>query len=147
MGKKGVHLNSAVRTEALTSAADWTVIGPGVNYLGFCRLAGCPVRGKSVSCQRGLGSHVVNDDISSDMVRCPKCGAPFEVVEIALYRCRARVVSHAQPPVEDHYEAAGSDVIKLGSDGKATGGAGGSPTGCLVEIITKKLDSERCAIS
>lgn len=44
--------------------------------------------------------------------RCPKCGAPFEVVEIALYRCRARVVSHAQPPVEDHYEAAGSDVIK-----------------------------------
>uniref|UniRef100_A0A7S1J3Y5 Uncharacterized protein n=1 Tax=Eutreptiella gymnastica TaxID=73025 RepID=A0A7S1J3Y5_9EUGL len=153
MGKKGLNLNSVSRTEAIEGDTDYMIVEPGLNYLGFCKGEKCVASNKSVVCRRGHGSHMVNEDVTHDKVLCPKCHLPFEVAEIALYRCKAKVTIHDHQSTTDAYECKGKEVVKLGARGELKDGnsnakkvSSRNSADCLLEITTKPLQEDKCTI-
>uniref|UniRef100_A0A7S4C774 Uncharacterized protein n=1 Tax=Eutreptiella gymnastica TaxID=73025 RepID=A0A7S4C774_9EUGL len=147
MGKKGISLDHVHRGEAHEGDTDWTIVRPGLNYVGFCKNQSCPVKNHSVVCNRGHGSHLVNDDVTNDVPKCPKCSTAFALSEICLYQCRAKVVVHGHDSTTDRYEAKGSETIMLGSGGQPKGAKEVRRSGeCLVEITTKAVGLDACVV-
>jgi len=149
MGKKGIAIDGVRRTAAVQAVNDFSAVAPGLNYLGRCQNAACPAHKKSVARQRGMGSSVVNDDVSSDVLKCPKCHTPFELTEIALYQCTATVIVHSHDSTTTTHVAEGNEVVRLGSNGKAPGSDPLPRTSgdCLVEIVTRRSGRRDCIIA
>ena len=93
----------------------YNIINPGLSYLGICRERGCEALGRSVVCNRGHGSHLVNEDIMMENVKCPCCRKPFVMETIALFCCTATVVAHHQQEETTAVEAKGMEIVKFGA--------------------------------
>ena len=117
------------------------IIRPGLSYLGICRQHGCPALGCSVVCNRGHGDHLVNDDIMTEVVKCPLCQKPFVLETIALFQCTGAITAHHQQEESTAVEAKGMEIVKFG----ARNSAKFNVQGVLISVKTKSLSS--CSIS
>eukprot|EP01013_Petalomonas_cantuscygni_P017916 TRINITY_DN351_c0_g1_i1.p1 TRINITY_DN351_c0_g1~~TRINITY_DN351_c0_g1_i1.p1 ORF type:complete len:173 (-),score=10.79 TRINITY_DN351_c0_g1_i1:482-958(-) len=153
---KQLDLDGVQRERATDATDDWNVLRSGLNYVGFCRNKNCPVNsggaaaasaapratGVTVTCNRRMGSSIVNDDVMTQRVVCPKCRSVFEIEHIVLFNCKATVSILDTTPSEDHYAPQGDEVVKLGARGESDQRRPGYD--CLVEITTKP--HQACAI-
>lgn len=92
----------------------YNIIRPGVSYSGFCTRQGCEGYRKQVICNRGIGSHLVNDDIMNNVPSCPCCRSEITIECINVFRCKAVVTVHDQVEEKCHLVATGNEIVKLG---------------------------------
>ncbi|KAJ9443714.1 hypothetical protein DIPPA_15547 [Diplonema papillatum] len=94
---------------------DFRIVRSGLSYSGVCKNDQCTAKGQGVVCNRGHGTFVVNDDIMSGLVKCPKCGHDFEMQAVNLYQCDAvvKVLDHTEEV--QTYKPRHDDIVKLGS--------------------------------
>ena len=111
---KGVDCSKVKRVKTHESTGGPNVVRCGVSYKGRCASKDCSAVGGDVVCNRGKGCFVVNDDVMSEKVLCPACQRPFELVNICLYQCKAKVTIVGHDDQSEDYEASGDDVVLLG---------------------------------
>jgi hypothetical protein len=106
---------STVRRElATTGDTDYNVVTPGLSYCGYCAHPHCRARTHLVVVNRGIGDHLVNDDIMSEVIKCPVCAKAVALEHISLYQCKATVTIHSHAEETSNFEATGSEIVKLG---------------------------------
>eukprot|EP00760_Papus_ankaliazontas_P038428 PhM_4_TR9130/c0_g2_i2/m.7560 len=123
-------------TTVTNGAEDFKTILPGLSYLGMCTSEGCRARGQRVVCNRGMGDHLVNDDIVSGVILCPACRGPVEMQTIALFRTDGRFVLHDHSTSEETLRVHGDEVVMLGQQA-----AGGGSSSLLLTIHARELNA------
>ena len=111
---KDFNTSKVSHTKAVDGKNKFSMIQPGVAYRGTCLTRGCEAYQKSTVCNRGMGNHLVNDDIVSDVPRCPSCSATFVVQDILLFQCRATITVHDQTEERTQMIARDDDVVLIG---------------------------------
>eukprot|EP00755_Sulcionema_specki_P025758 Sspe_Gene.84031::Locus_55162_Transcript_1_1_Confidence_1.000_Length_616::g.84031::m.84031 len=112
---KDFDCSKVQHSKTVEGTTDYNIINPGVSYSGFCGNDKCVAYKKGVVCNRGYGSHLVNDDIMSGQVKCPKCSMEFPMRHVCLYRCKATVTILDHEEQQESYVVKGDDIVKLGS--------------------------------
>lgn len=132
------------RTTVTAARTEHNVIRPGLAYIGTCTsTTNCTARGQQVVCNKGHGSHLVNDDIITGTVRCPSCNAPFEMQKVAIYQAKAVFELHGHTSVRDEVTVVGEEVLLIGQRLKqavnnnllmtvTTSAVGGSKKECVI---------------
>lgn len=139
---KDFNTSKVSHSKAVDGVSKYSVVQPGMAYRGSCRSRGCPGNGHLVICNRGLGNHLINDDIVSEIPKCPCCKAVFVVEDVLLFQCKATVRVHAQTEEISSLVARGDDIVVIGQRTKdealfsnqrlVTIEATGSSTDCCV---------------
>ena len=92
------------------------VIRTGMSYSGYCRNPTCKEGfQKMVVCNRGVGHHLINDDIMNEVIKCPCCSKKITLDHISLFRCKAKMLVHSSEEEEQTFHATGDEIIKIGS--------------------------------
>lgn len=111
---KGVDCTKLQRSTALEAETDYNVIRVGVSYSGFCNTSGCRAFRKSIVCNRGLGDHIVNDDMAMGIVTCPVCRARVELRAINIFDSNASIsVQHDEGETVQFVTAKGDEIISI----------------------------------
>eukprot|EP01063_Lacrimia_lanifica_P000865 TRINITY_DN10421_c1_g2_i1.p1 TRINITY_DN10421_c1_g2~~TRINITY_DN10421_c1_g2_i1.p1 ORF type:complete len:145 (+),score=54.33 TRINITY_DN10421_c1_g2_i1:164-598(+) len=139
---KDFDCSTVKNTTTVQSGNVHATVSSGVAYTGRCNNKSCAAYKQTVVCNRGLGSFTVNDDIAMGLVKCPACGACFDMHHVCLYRCKARVtvLDHQEEVTE--YAPTGDEVVQIGS--KTPGQLTLNPK-ALLQIDTLK-PKEKCVL-
>lgn len=137
---KDFDCSTIQKDQAVDGVHKYNIIEPGLSYCGCCRNKSCEAFRKLVVCNRGAGTHVVNDDLVSGIVKCPLCQSAVEMDYVALYRCSATVTVLSQNEETMVLRARGSEIVKLGKR------VGGPVFESALLTVDAKVDRE-CAAS
>eukprot|EP01065_Artemidia_motanka_P014699 TRINITY_DN1853_c4_g1_i1.p1 TRINITY_DN1853_c4_g1~~TRINITY_DN1853_c4_g1_i1.p1 ORF type:complete len:171 (+),score=57.63 TRINITY_DN1853_c4_g1_i1:77-514(+) len=112
---KDFDVNKIERAQVVDAQTDYNVIREGCSYAGHCENAECAAHKKYVVCNRGFGNHLVNDDVMCGVPVCPRCRKPFNLRNVCLFRCQAKVTIHDHQEQVASYRVTGEEVMKLGA--------------------------------
>eukprot|EP01064_Diplonema_japonicum_P019743 TRINITY_DN2855_c1_g4_i1.p1 TRINITY_DN2855_c1_g4~~TRINITY_DN2855_c1_g4_i1.p1 ORF type:complete len:142 (+),score=36.98 TRINITY_DN2855_c1_g4_i1:43-468(+) len=109
---KNFNCDVVQQTKTVEGDKKELIIQCGLSYSGICTGKECAAGKKSVLCNKGYVTDLI---VNEDCATCPLCGTPFEIQQICLYRCDAKVTLLDHVEESALYRPRKADVVKIGA--------------------------------